>query len=172
MSRFGESNEILPTLHWRDIRTILWLDYDGKLDNSILADIGIFFANATSSSIVVVTVNVESDNPSEDPLGRLRKRVGESKAPRDLTKKDLVGWSMANTSRRIIMNEIDEILSARNGPLPNRSKLKYQQLFNFHYSDGAKMLTIGGLLHDEGQANMVSGAFDRLPFVCSYGIRL
>lgn len=165
--KFGESNEILPALSWKDIRTILWLDYDGKLENSILTDVGNFFANAVSGSMIVITVNVEADSQNENPLRKLESRVGEDKVPRDVEKKSLVGWKMADTSRRIIVNEILEVLNARNGALPTGSKLQYQQLFNFHYRDGARMLTIGGLLYDEGQESKVSGAFDRLPFIRS-----
>ena len=43
--------------------------------------------------------------------------------------------------------------------------MKYQQLFNFHYADGAKMLTVGGILYDEGQQALLEKcAFDQLDF--------
>jgi hypothetical protein len=87
--------------------------------------------------------------------------------PRGLTLKDLSGWGTAATNRRILDNAILEALSERNGMLPSGSQLHYKQLFNFHYSDGAKMLTVGGLLYDQGQAGKVTGAFDGLSFIRS-----
>lgn len=48
--------------------------------------------------------------------------------------------------------------------------MQYKQLFDFHYSDGSKMLTTGGLLYDEGYKNMVRGyGFDQLEFVSLSG---
>jgi hypothetical protein len=39
-------------------------------------------------------------------------------------------------------------------------------LFNFHYADGAKMLTVGGIIYDEGQENLVASCgFDNLGFI-------
>lgn len=38
-------------------------------------------------------------------------------------------------------------------------------MFNFNYRDGARMLTMGGLLYDRGQAGIVNGAFDGLSFI-------
>ena len=44
----------------------------------------------------------------------------------------------------------------------------YKQLFNFHYSDGAKMLTVGGIVYDRGQSGIVAKCdFDEMPFVAS-----
>jgi hypothetical protein len=76
---FGESNDVLPELGWRDVRTICWLDYDGKLDSSVLTDVRLFCANAVSGSVLVVTVNAEPDqNPPQarwTTLGSALERI-------------------------------------------------------------------------------------------------
>lgn len=164
---FGESNEILPKLPW-DVRTILWLDYDGQLNDSVLTDVAFFCANACSSSMILVTVNAQFNTNEAEPIQKLKDRVGSDKVPSNITLQDLGGWKTADVYRRIVENEILETLSQRNGGRPAGSKFQYKQLFNFRYSDGAKMLTVGGLLHDEGQSPHVEKcAFETLHFVRS-----
>jgi hypothetical protein len=153
---FGLSNDVIPRLNWNE-KTILWLDYDTKLDGTALADIKFFCAFAPVASVLIVTVNAQPDeipgsgDINEYRLEQLKNRVGEEKVPLTITGKDLRGWDNAKIFSRIILNEIQETLNDRNGGLHPSSKLHFRQLFNFHYSDGAKMLTVGGLLFEEGQ---------------------
>lgn len=160
---FGHSNEVLPRLRW-DVRTILWLDYDGSLDDSVLADVRHFCASATSGSFLVVTVNAHPptlDNiPDEEKAAKrvelLRKAI--EILPSDIEARDLRRWGTAKLYRDVIVNKIKEILNARNGSASPGSRLEFQQIFNFVYQDGAKMLTIGGILFDEGQAGLIGSS--------------
>ncbi|TYQ28169.1 O-methyltransferase [Pseudanabaena sp. UWO310] len=167
--QFGHSNEILPRLDWND-NTITWLDYDGSLNESVLEDIKTICKKVTSGSILLISVNahpgVEKEENGEDRLDRLKKAVGEEKVPIDVFNNHLPGWGTAAVLRRIIDNEIKEALANRNGVLREGSKIQYKQLFNFHYKDGANMLTVGGIFFDQGTQHKVSGCgFDSLPFV-------
>lgn len=173
---FAESNEVLPSLEW-NARTILWLDYDVRLDASVLTDVHFFCAFAAPGSVIAVTVDARPDKiPDEVPaeerdthrLLGLKDRVGEEKVPPTVNGADLAGWGSANVSRTIITNEISETLNERNGGLEPGSQLLYEQLFNFQYDDGTKMLTVGGLLYDEGQTEHVARCkFESIPFVRS-----
>lgn len=166
---FNHSNEVLPALDW-DVKTILWLDYDGKLDVTVLTDVACFCANALPGSIIVVTVNAYPDTPDysklEQPydsieelhkfrLQKLVERVGEEKIP-DVGGKHLTQKGIAEVYRTIIKNEIDQTLNDRNGVLEKKHKIQYRQLFNFCYKDGAPMLTVGGLLYKEEQSKIVT----------------
>jgi hypothetical protein len=165
--KFGESGEILPQLLW-NVRTILWLDYDGPLDKGMLADVQFFCANAPSGSVLLVTVDGRADKqetPAEDRLHYLNERLGD-KVPRGLSEKDLAGWGTAKVYRRIIHNEIQESLANRNGPMESGSKILYRQLFNFNYQDGARMLSVGGLVYDAGQSDIMEACgFSSLQFL-------
>jgi hypothetical protein len=170
---FGESTEVLAALSW-PVRTILWLDYDGKLDANVLADVQLFSASAPPGSVIVVTVNAHPDwldgasaaRLAEHRLQQLEDRVGREKIPADISGKDLQAWGVAGVCRRIVENEILETLVERNGGLDRGSEICYAQLFNFNYADGAKMLTVGGLLYDEGQSPMFARCeFENLSFV-------
>ncbi|MFC1976363.1 O-methyltransferase [Chloroflexota bacterium] len=162
---FGHSSEVLPLFSW-DVRTIIWLDYDGRLDASVLTDVDFVCKKALPGSVIIISVNAQPDRPAGTKrVDLLKDHVGEDNVPRDISDGDLAGWGTARVYRRIITNTILQTLNDRNGGRASGSKIEYQQLFNFHYADGAKMLTIGGLLYDEGQAHMVAKcAFNDLSF--------
>lgn len=169
---FGESKEVLPTLKW-DMKSIIWLDYDDPLDIDILGDIKFCCANIVPGSIIVFSVNSQPEKfenvpPNDRPPKRLellKQKVGEENVPTDMTDgTKLSRWGLAAVCRRIILNEIFETLSKRNGTREN--KLVFDQLFNFHYADGAKILTVGGIIYEEGQEHVVEQCgFKHLDFV-------
>lgn len=162
--RFEESNSVLPTLKW-DIPTIMWLDYDGKLESSVLTDVAFFCANASPGSVIIISVNMHPGK-FETALGELRENVGTAKVPVDVNDKDLRQSGTGTICRRIIINEILDTLNTRNGGIAPGSRIQYQQLFNFHYADDAPMLTTGGLIYEVGQEEKVDKCgFKNLRFI-------
>jgi hypothetical protein len=162
---FGESNDELPKLNW-DIRSIVWLDYDDPLDSKMLADVAFVTAQCLQGSVLVISVNAQPDKFDSEPLKQLKERVGDGKTPEDIKDENLRGWGTASIYRRILLNQIDETLTRRNGGLTPGNRICFKQFFNFHYSDNSKMLTIGGLFYDEGQSAIVAKCnFPGLHFV-------
>ena len=175
--KFGLSNTVLPDLPW-DARCIVWLDYDGKLNREVLSDIALVASKLISGSMLLVSVNAaafdgsssESIIASGDRMNALEmliENVGSETIPLNFNNnKSLAGWGMAKACRLIIDSLIAETLKQRNGVLSPTAKMHYRQLFNFHYKDGAKMLTTGGIIFDEGQHRIASNcAFEQLEFV-------
>lgn len=174
--RFGTSTTVLPKLSWSE-RTILWLDYDQRIQNYMLKDIEFFCAKATPGSVLLVTLNAndadldrrrkapEIQAALEKQLNKLKGHLGYKKIPRGVTWQDLQGWGTAKLMRTIINNHISEILNIRNGVLQPNEKIKYTQLVNFHYADGAKMVTVGGVLHQEDPSHIVNNVFGDLNFI-------
>ena len=172
--RWGESSEILPTLSWRK-RSIVWLDYDSPLDGSILEDISTATLHLRSGSILVVTVDAKPERLTDDSNGSnivkerleaLRTQIGVKKLPRDTKGSHLAKWGLAKVCRDVITNEIEETLSRRNRPLEKTQRLSYQQLFNFHYKDGARMLTVGGyFVNDDDLQKLPVDTFVDLDFI-------
>lgn len=164
---YDSSTNVLPQLP-TGVRTILWLDYDSQVNLEVLSDVEFFCAGAQQGSMLIVTVNA-NPGPGTDYSRRrkeLVKRVGKDNVPGRIRLNDLPGWGTAAVSRIIINNKIEETLQRRNGPLPEGSRILYKQIFNFHYQDSSKMLTVGGLLYDEGQSSIVARCdFEGLPFV-------
>jgi len=164
--KYGHSNDVLPALAWTDTRCIVWLDYDGTLDNNVLTDIAIVCANVTPASLFVLTVEADSRPDEMQRLAKLKKAVGEDRVPADVQENDLAGWDMSKVLRRIIVNEVLSALNARNGGRREANRIEFKPLFNFQYADSAKMLTVGGLLYDTGQAPLVARcSFEQLSFV-------
>jgi hypothetical protein len=165
---FEESTDALADLKW-DPRTILWLDYDNELNDQVLADTMLFCASAPSGSMLVITVDARAGgDPSlsarkvgKQRLAALQTGVGQAKVPADVTGKHLAGSGTAKVYRRIIDNQIVDTLVKRNATRDPGSKMLYKQLFYFHYADTAMMMTVGGLLYDEGESNRVD--------YCSFG---
>src|ERR1700677_2046668 len=60
--RFGHSNVELPKLHWDDVRTICWLDYDGSLTRPALTDIRFLGRRMAPGSLLAVTVDTRVDH--------------------------------------------------------------------------------------------------------------
>ena len=155
---FGMAAGVLPTLKWNK-KTILWLDYDNRLNPEVLSDIKFACIKAVSGSMIVVTVDTRVKPPEEedDPkkrLGWLDECLGE-KVRVGIRNRDLAGWGTAKVYRTIIDNEIRKTLSERNGTLREERQIQYEQLFNFEYEDSVKMLTTGGLLYEKRQAPLL-----------------
>jgi len=151
--RFGESGELLPLLDW-DRRTIVWLDNVDPLNEGILMDIGTVISRAVSGSVVVFTVNahpfeVNGDNVErvhELRLAQIKANVGGRWVAEEVQPKELKGWGTADLYWRIMSDKIEETLQERNAPEVRRDHLHFRQLFHFRYADGAKMLTVGGVI--------------------------
>jgi hypothetical protein len=172
---YGASTSILPRLEW-NIPTILWLDYIGKISKEMLADISLFCSKSISGNILIVTINVENsrddddieidDDDRGDLLKKLELRVGKENIPIGTTSKDLIKWGTAEVYRKIVNNKIESVLMAKNGNIPESNKLIFEQLFNFHYADGARMLTTGGIFFERGQEHIKhSCLLQTLPFI-------
>jgi len=171
--RWGWSYDVLPLLSWTS-RSIVWLDYDEALTSKMLEDIQLLAGALRSGSAIVVTVNANPVRPEdgEDMEIQTKRRVdlvakvGEERVPATLSGKDLSDWGLASACRGIISAEIEKTLADRNAPLSEEDRVRYQQLFNFHYADGSsKMLSTGGLLLDPADWERIHKDFDDLDFI-------
>jgi hypothetical protein len=171
--KFGLSTNVLTTLDWFD-RTVIWLDYDGNIDQTILNYINAVCLKAVPGSLFLISINAsppryhDSDGGEHKNLDALKRLVDPELIPANITAGDFTGTKVADIYREVINNHIRNTLNIHNGVRSQASKVLYKQLINFHYEDGVKMLTVGGILYDEGQKSVVDRcAFDGLPFVRS-----
>ncbi len=151
--KWGYSHEVLPTMKWGK-RSIIWLDYDAPISGNVLSDIATVASRVKSGSVLVITLDVNpkeidtDKNTAEERLKDLRLTVGKNLVPGSVRGADLAGWGTAKVMRDVVDAHIRKTLSDRNAPLKAESRITYQQLFNFRYADGAKMLTMGGVFFD------------------------
>lgn len=149
--------------------SIIWLDYDGPLNRSVIGDLRTVSHSASHGSVLVVTVNAHPRHPSAegaDMLEQVRDEVGNDRVPVQTTLTSLRGWGLSNFYRQVGDNEIRDALSTANGVRDNHQRLSFEQLFNFRYEDGAKMGTFGGVFFENNRrAEFDACAFERLEYV-------
>jgi putative O-methyltransferase len=176
--RFAESTVALPVLPWSKRRSIVWLDYTGKLDANVLKDIAIVCGSARSGSILVVTVNgMRSVGSGTDEWQRelefLRTTFREQ-LPGDIymagTRTPLTAEALASGGLRRVyatmaLDQMVRTCRDRSAALSPERKVGFQKLFDFQYQDVAKMLTVGGVLFEERERHLFEACrFDGLPF--------
>lgn len=180
---YRSASDALPQVDWSR-RLIVWLDYDSHLTQEVLSDICSVCTRISSGSALVVTVNATPDmDPSKMAQDDYRVKTGreyeineyrlwmlqqrlEGNVPQDVTGKDLRLSGLAKVSHRIISNAVHSTMASRNIALDGLDKLSYAQLFNIQYSDGAQMLTTGGVFYSKREEDRyVSCGFDDLGFI-------
>ena len=173
---------MLPTLDWT-AKSIVWLDYDARLTTSALGDIGTFCNQATSGSALVISVNAQAEPEPSDldkkafeqatgnpfdiaayKLSQLERFIPD-RVPMGTDGKKLRKNGVAEVFYQVIINEIEAVLSRRNTLVSPEARMRWGQFAHFRYSDGALMLTVGIVLHTEGETEVYrSCAFDQLSF--------
>jgi hypothetical protein len=169
----GSSTSILPTLGLDKKRAMLWLDYDGPLDESVLEDVRLVAERCLSGSLLIVSVNASrrafetcsEEGQAREPIDALRETAGDLvPLPVPAEYQSAMGFP----------NLIGEVLSRKIQHSLHRSGrgLNYLPLFNYRYADGVPMVTVGGMIADESDANALrtrTEAFG-LPFVTKKGL--
>jgi hypothetical protein len=177
--RFAESADALPALRWARQRSVVWLDYECKLNDDVFKDIATVCANARSGSVLVVTLNgMRSVEPGVDEWVRELEFLRQSfrdylpgevflegrRTP--VTPEALANGGLRRVYAIMALEHMAQTCRARSAALAPERKVTFQKLFDFQYRDGAAMLTVGGVLFEERErAQYEACRFDRLPFV-------
>ena len=165
---FGNTEKRLRDVDF-SVPTIIWLDYDGSLQPSVISDIRSIAHAASHGSVLVVTVNAHPRQPDEngsDMLDQVRAELGAERIPAEVDLAYLRGWGLATLYWRVTNSEIRDALSTANGVREMATRLCYEQLFHFRYNDGARMATFGGVFFEQEKRNEFDACgFDRLSFV-------
>jgi hypothetical protein len=168
--KLGLSTKVIRELAW-DKRTIAWLDYDDQLRAYMFDDLNQIVTKGTSGDVVMLSVNAEAaqlniieDKVLVDPMTVLKGLVGATYIPTDAEKRlsknqfpALVGEIMFNFIKSSVLSTSRE--------------LDFFPLFNFSYSDGAKMVTYGGMIVDASDKAILKGLSldSQFKFVAHHG---
>jgi hypothetical protein len=148
----GTSNDILPTLAL-DGPLIVWLDYCGRLDHSVLQDVLLLGEQLRAGSMLLVTINATAGDPTDERLSELEARVGSARIPLDVSSdNDLVGRATAEVQRRILLTEVNAGLGKRS------DAMRFEQIINVQYRDTQRMQTLGGVFVDPAHDSMLAAA--------------
>lgn len=133
----GEATDQLPLIDW-SIHSIVWLDYTCQLTEDVLHAVDFVVREAKPGSVVIVTVNGAASLPLAKRLDNLKASLPNLVSD-ELTEDDMEGWGATTVERRILQAAAHTASREAHG-------MPLRQLFNFHYADGAKMLTWGGIV--------------------------
>lgn len=147
---YGNATTILPNLELDKNLNIIWMDYDGKIEDYVFSDIDSIVANSAAGSLFLVSINVEpSPGEKGNRMQELVDRVGKNRIPVEFEDLNLNRTVLPQVIYEMIDTQIKKSLLERTGG--DKSILEYRQLFHYLYKDGAQMLTVGGILLDKKQ---------------------
>ena len=155
--KIGESSNVLPNLSINTKDSIVWLDYDGMVSETVFSDINTVVGMMKPDSFFMLSINaelkmlqIESEENEADGLKQiLLSKIGEQRFPNQYYEKELTQRLYLEILYQCITQEIYTVIQKRNGMEEN--KVKFHQSIHFEYRDGAKMLTIGGFLFQENE---------------------
>ena len=158
----GEVHDVLPTLDLTG-RSILWLDYDGKLSDSMLDDAALCARKLEKGAVLMITVNCESGRKPKDEIEKLKKRIKAARLPTGFGASEVMGWKYAHFIRSTFKAEMQAEMSIRNKGKAFKDRLQFRQFLFFTYRDNARMCTIGWLFDAaEGTKILESAKLDKL----------
>ena len=164
--KFGHSSQVLPTLEWAERPTIVWLDYDDPMSESVLSDVGVVCSSIAGGSFLLVTVK-NSANDFGEKINERVPKFTEAVGGRFLihNRSEVTDNGFPGLLWRVISSEINRVLADRSAGLPDALAFDYQQALHFDYRDGARMLTVGGIIFQRGQRATLSQCdFDSLAY--------
>lgn len=130
-----------------DKRALVWLDYDGNLEDYMFNDITALFSKLPEGSIYIMTCNRElkSKETGKEFTADEFKSVFGHLIPFQVKNKDFSNTSNYLTIRKMLKTQIDNTLNQR---AQTDASLKFEQLFNITYQEnrGAQMFTYGGVI--------------------------
>lgn len=145
-----------------EVPTIMWLDYEDKLDAPILGQLSEACEVLAPRSILIATVNATPDR-SKTRVRNFRRRFGNRDSGIVKGDEDLGKVKLRKLNYEYMRQAVDEAVSTR----AVRDGIAYRQLAYFTYKDGADMLTVAWLLHRADEAKLIDDTcgFENLPFL-------
>lgn len=176
---YENSSVVLPRIGWEQ-RSVVWLDYDDPLNNTMLEDVATVAGHAVSGTLLAVSVQCmkapqyaeaerqrATDENAISAIDRFRNDFGNHRVPHDATDGDLTGWPYGNVARKMIRSEIDSRLSMRN--LAAENKLRFEHICDIEYQDDAKMATIVGIIVSELEMERFESCrFGNIDFIAEF----
>ena len=146
--RMEPIGDVLPRLDIDD-KHLVWLDYDYRLTSSILEDVTLAAHHLSAGSLLLVTVDAEPLNDpdtNEDSESYLRAEVADY-LPFDFSPSWCTPENLPETNLGILQDAIVSALVFR--------RVRFIPLFRFVYSDGHKMVTLGGMIGSDAEERRV-----------------
>lgn len=141
---------------------ILWLDYDGQLQEDTISDIDALGNKLQANDFLFITLNSHpiawgANESSEQKVERIKKMFGEY--ANTIEREDVTPTGFKNAIFKILN-------SALRHTFATKTAAEFYPFFSVTYSDNAQMVTYGGCLLETGQVPGVRSAIEsRFPFL-------
>ena len=160
----GMSSTELTKINF-DTKTIVWLDYDGAIEDYTFSDLSLLLRKMPVGSVYIVSCNRELKNKENSDFSSVDEFVDVFKelSPSDLKISDLSASNDYKTIRKMFNKSVRNALKDRN---IYGDSVKFRQLFDIIYQEnrGAKMYTYGGIILDHNYEEHLLEV-DDFPFI-------
>lgn len=169
--KMGHSYTILPNLDISNRDSIIWLDYDKQISDHVFSDINTVVTQMRPESFFLLSINAEIkalEQPSEDGSTDAKKYlfelIGDERFPNEYLDKPINKKTYLEILHTCIIQQILTAVQKRNGM--EDKKMVFRQTAHFEYRDGIRMITIGGFLLEEENADeqLAKMKIENLPF--------
>jgi len=153
--KWGDTASELPKIDL-SLRSIIWLDYDGRLSKSVLGDLREIVGRAVGGTVLTVTVQSKYErklgtNGEDESLASLMETLGAERIPLGMEPQNLRGDGTGTLFRNVIVAEINQAIVDRNAGRHAGQHMRCKQFLNFRYEDGVRMMTVAVVIYDAGQ---------------------
>ena len=163
--RHGHSSQILAELfedkNFRTRPWVVWLDYDGHLDEALRDDIRSVIEKSPENTVFLVTFNGRDNRygHADDRASRLRDLFG-TVVPDDLPKERCKGSRMQDTLANLTIDFMKSIVveSSRPGG--------FNPAFRTIYKDTSPMVTVGGFMPSPEKSDIAKRVIDDKTLKC------
>lgn len=152
----GESLSMLSTIELTQ-PSIIWLDYDDCLSIDVFNDLEHILMKIPHGSIYLMSCNRQLRKGKNPYSVEELTEIFNNLVPFGLEKDCCSSTKAADTIRRMLESDCNNVLSDRNKT--EITRLKFKTLFNLIYEEyrGARMYTFGGIvLHDSFNENSLN----------------
>lgn len=160
----GMSSTELTKINF-DTKTIVWLDYDGAIEDYTFSDLSLLLRKMPVGSVYIVSCNRELKNKENSDFSSVDEFVDVFRelSPSDLKISDLSASNDYKTIRKMFNKCVRNALKDRN---MYGDSVKFRQLFDIIYQEnrGAKMYTYGGIILDHNYEEHLLEV-DDFPFI-------
>ena len=160
---FGEATDVLQSeIDWDSgHKDIIWLDYDGELDNSKIQDLDYCIKNVANLSCVAISFSLSLDCRNVELLPLIKEKLGEYLDP-NITENDIQTLNKRMiVYLNILKDSVCNAIAAKNLALSDdEEKFKAEQIMNFKYADGKEMMTLAYLITQESEVSPIDVAWN------------
>lgn len=160
----GMSSTELTKINF-DTKTIVWLDYDGAIEDYTFSDLSLLLRKMPVGSVYIVSCNRELKNKENSDFSSVDEFVDVFRelSPSDLKISDLSASNDYKTIRKMFNKSVRNALKDRN---MYGDSVKFRQLFDIIYQEnrGAKIYTYGGIILDHNYEEHLLEV-DDFPFI-------